>query len=287
MHTPHPIAAPELRRALQRAVARRVPSTDVDDVVQSALAAGVRSAAEGHAPPALAPYVMGIAKHKAIDLLRDRRRTTHEQPEAHAETLERETVAREQLERLRAWLSANPEHRETTLFAIREDEGESYAEIAREVGLSPATVRKRVSRLRQLLRALLAAGLLGVAGLVCRDIVTPEITADPAAASASAAMAALDGQTLAVTSVSVRTPAGARAVALQGARVHIQGSRLVVHTRVGTASFGLALQDSPDGLRAQISSPREAHSAHLRVNGTSVVLQNDDITLVLAVLGPQ
>ena len=160
---------PLFRRTLIGIVRRHVPESDVEDIVQAALTEALSPSAPTD-ESALQRWLIGVARHKIADRHRRSRRESFELPELHVDAaphVENDLVR---------WAeSALPdegdEPRRTFEWMMREGEGEKLEAIAASEKLPAPRVRKRVSRLRQHLRAawrkevaLLAA--LGIAVLV-------------------------------------------------------------------------------------------------------------------------
>lgn len=155
----------KLQRELLAVVRRRVPASDVDDVVQSVLCdalAAERQPEAGDVPR----WIMGIARHKIAD---HHRRARREEPREIVDASLSDPIEARQL--LRAVLASSPtdgDKGRTFGWLLREGEGEKLKDIAREERLAPEVVRKRVSRLRGALRArwVLVAASLALFALV-------------------------------------------------------------------------------------------------------------------------
>lgn len=72
-----PSAIPDSRRSLADFVRRRVPSADVDDVVQTVLVEALAAPGRPTDASELRRWVLGIARHKVVDF---HRRATREPP---------------------------------------------------------------------------------------------------------------------------------------------------------------------------------------------------------------
>src|SRR6185437_13376397 len=68
------LADPALRRALADFVRRRVPPADVDDVVQTVLCDALIAQGRPRDPEGLRRWLLGIARHKVVDVHRRARR---------------------------------------------------------------------------------------------------------------------------------------------------------------------------------------------------------------------
>ncbi|MBL9023945.1 MAG: sigma-70 family RNA polymerase sigma factor [Myxococcales bacterium] len=132
-------------------VSRRVPRTEVDDVVQSVLCDAL---AAGNVPPDPAEvprWVMGIARHKIADF---HRRAGRFQPEAAVEAMAVDPVEdRDLLQRVVGETARCSSNQRVLGWIMREHAGDHLYEIAAEEDLPADVVRKRVSRFRQVLRA--------------------------------------------------------------------------------------------------------------------------------------
>ena len=142
---------------------RRLPSALVDDVAQSAALeawlARDRASHEG--------FVLGIARHEAADALRrERRERRREAAMAEIATADVGPVAdaTAQLAEIVDFVERRPELVAPLRWIVEELCGTSYEEIGKREGLPPATIRKRVSRLRRALVVAFAAALLALTG---------------------------------------------------------------------------------------------------------------------------
>jgi DNA-directed RNA polymerase specialized sigma24 family protein len=178
-----------LRNTLIATVGKKVPAHDVEDVVQGALAEALASQSAPADPEAFRKWLWGLVRHKVADYHRGRRFEREDPDTLHAEP------AAHDANNLYQWASARlPQTEgvhETFSWLLREGDGETLEDIAREEAVPPARVRKRVSRLRAHLRdhwkqelALLAAvGVLGIAvwWFLRKDetpVANPQITPD-------------------------------------------------------------------------------------------------------------
>ena len=75
--TNDPLGDPALRRSLADFVRRRVPSADIDDVVQTVLVDALAAPNRPTDTSELRRWVLGIARHKVVDF---HRRATREPP---------------------------------------------------------------------------------------------------------------------------------------------------------------------------------------------------------------
>ncbi len=129
-----------------------------EEVVQETMLAiwkSARTYASGAQP---STWILGIARHKALDKLRREWQSTQaqaEQAEPDSEIEPEREVAQQLLgERVRAALAKLPaEHRETVVLAFYH--GLSYREIAELMGCPEGTVKSRMFYAKERLRALL------------------------------------------------------------------------------------------------------------------------------------
>jgi len=156
---------PDLRAALVAMVRKRVPESEVEDIVQASLAEAFESPHAPRESEALRRWLFGVAKHKVIDYHRRAGRETFELPE-----LAGSPAPHAEADLLR-WAERNipqgTENQKTLDWMLREGEGEKLESIAESERMPAPRVRQRVSRLRRHLKdnwqrevALLAA--LGV-----------------------------------------------------------------------------------------------------------------------------
>lgn len=155
---------PALRKSLLDFVRRRVPSADVDDVVQTVLMEALASPSRPEDPSELRRWVLGIARHKVVDF---HRRATREPPtelpdiEGSPAPIEARSLAR--------WAEEQAgdagEAQKTLAWMAREGEGEKLEAIAAEEQVPAARVRQRVSRMRRWMKERWTAELAAVAML--------------------------------------------------------------------------------------------------------------------------
>lgn len=148
----HPLEDSRFREALARMVRRRVPESDAEDIVQSAIAEAFASGKSADDPDGLRRWVWGVARHKVVDHFRRRRRMADELPDVADD---RDKPAYDELDLLR-WakreLPAGENAEETLQWMLREADGETLETIAEESNVPAPRVRKRVSRLREYFR---------------------------------------------------------------------------------------------------------------------------------------
>ena len=173
--TPSSVIGPDLRTALVAMVRKRVPESEVEDIVQATLADAIESP---HAPKdseSLRRWIFGVAKNKVVDYHRRAGRETFELPDVagraapHAEA--------DLLRWAERHLPPGDENKTTLDWMLREGDGEKLEWIAETEQVPAPRVRQRVSRLRRHLKthwqkevALLAAlgVIVGILALVLR-----------------------------------------------------------------------------------------------------------------------
>src|SRR5262245_44234503 len=80
----NPLGDPALRQTLADFVRRRVPASDVDDVVQTVLVDALAAEGRPRDPGELRKWLLGIARHKVADL----HRRAHREPPAELPEIE-------------------------------------------------------------------------------------------------------------------------------------------------------------------------------------------------------
>lgn len=159
-----PLADPALRRSLEDFVRRRVPSSDVDDVVQTVLLDALAAQGRPRDPGELRRWILGIARHKVVDL----HRRAHREPPAELPEIEASPAPIEARELVR-WAEEQAgsagEAKKTLDWMAREGEGEKLEAIAAEEQVPAARVRQRVSRMRRWMKEKWMAELAAVAML--------------------------------------------------------------------------------------------------------------------------
>lgn len=142
---------PDLRAALVAMVRKRVPESEVEDIVQATLTEAVVSP---HAPTesdALRRWLFGVAKNKVADFHRRRGRESFDVPEVAG------APAPHQEADLLRWAEKNlppgEDAQKTLDWMLREGEGEKLEAIAESEHVPAPRIRQRVSRLRRHLKA--------------------------------------------------------------------------------------------------------------------------------------
>lgn len=180
----------DLRAALVAMVRKRVPESEVEDIVQQALTEAIESP---HAPKeteAFRRWIFGVAKHKVIDYHRRAGRETFDMPEVAGNAAPH--VEADMLRWAERNIPDSPENQKTLDWMLREGEGEKLESIAASEKMPAPRVRQRVSRLRRHLKdnwqrevALLAAlGVVigAIVFLFVRGKEDPSIKGDPTVA---------------------------------------------------------------------------------------------------------
>jgi RNA polymerase sigma factor (sigma-70 family) len=159
-----PLGDPALRRSLEDFVRRRVPSADVDDVVQTVLVEALASPSRPREPGELKRWLLGVARHKVVDL----HRRAHREPPMELPDLEGSPApieAREMARWAEEQAGSTRDAQKTLAWMAREGEGEKLEAIAAEEDVPAARVRQRVSRMRRWMKERWMAELAAVAML--------------------------------------------------------------------------------------------------------------------------
>ena len=141
---------PDLRAALVAMVRKRVPESEVEDIVQATLADAIESP---HAPTdseSLRRWIFGVAKNKVIDYHRKARKETFEVPEVAGRPAPHTEA--DLLRWAEKHLPPGEENKTTLDWMLREGEGEKLEWIAETEKVPAPRVRQRVSRLRRHLK---------------------------------------------------------------------------------------------------------------------------------------
>ena len=138
---------PDLRAALVAMVRKRVPESDVEDIVQATLTEAIVSPHAPRESDALRRWLFGVAKNKVVDFHRRRGRESFDLPEVAG------SPAPHQEADLLRWAEKNlppgEDAQKTLDWMIREGEGEKLESIAESEHVPAPRVRQRVSRLRR------------------------------------------------------------------------------------------------------------------------------------------
>src|SRR5688572_13371002 len=141
---------PDLRSALIAMVRKRVPESEVEDIVQSALAEAVESPNAPKEPEALRRWIFGVAKNKVVDY---HRRAGRERPGGDDLPEVPNAPAPHAEADLLRWaerhLPEGDDAKKTLDWMLREGEGEKLESIALSEHVPAPRVRQRVSRLRR------------------------------------------------------------------------------------------------------------------------------------------
>jgi len=150
------IAWEPLRAELHRYVARRVPASDADDVVQEALLRIHRGLPSVRADGALVGWLYQVTRHAVVDHLRARRTTTELDAELDAEPAADPIVDDAAFSRLSSCIApfvamlSSPYREAVELVELR---GVTQVEAARQLDIPLSTMKSRVQRGRAQLRA--------------------------------------------------------------------------------------------------------------------------------------
>ena len=158
------LADPALRQALLRYARRRLPAAEVEDLVQNTLTDALVSANAPSDSSEFQRWVQGIARHKIADNYRRRGRLPILDPDVDAKAGDAGAGTGELAQWIERELPKTDGANATLHWLLRESDGESLDEIARDAALPAPRVRQRVSRLRRHFHARWLA--LGAAGLI-------------------------------------------------------------------------------------------------------------------------
>jgi RNA polymerase sigma factor (sigma-70 family) len=142
------------RRPLLRHCTRLLSEERAEDVVQQAFVRALAAMRRDERPLDLKPWLYTIAHNAALNALRERA-VPSDSLEEEIDGVERPEQAFERREGLRAVVAAVGAlpARQRDALVLRELEGRSYDEIARELGVSNGAVRQLLNRARTTLRA--------------------------------------------------------------------------------------------------------------------------------------
>lgn len=146
-----PVIGSDLRSALVAMVKRRVPESEVEDIVQATLADAFASPHAPNDAESFRRWVFGVAKNKVVDYHRRAGRETFELPE----DVPGQEAPHQEVDMLR-WaekhLPPGEENKKTLDWMLREGDGEKLEWIAEHDNVPAPRVRQRVSRLRRHLK---------------------------------------------------------------------------------------------------------------------------------------
>ena len=157
------LSDPRFRFALSAMVRKRVPESDVEDIVQSALAEALSSATAPREEDALRRWVWGVCRHKVVDFHRRARREKLDVPDVAADDVPHSE--RDLLRWAARELPPGKDAEETLEWLLREGDGEKLESIAESAKVPAPRVRQRVSRLRKHLRSRWAVEVAALAAL--------------------------------------------------------------------------------------------------------------------------
>ncbi|HYQ45698.1 MAG TPA: sigma-70 family RNA polymerase sigma factor [Polyangiaceae bacterium] len=163
------LSDPALREGLLKFARRRLPPSEVEDLVQNTLTEALVAANPPDDAAEFRRWVHGIARHKIADSYRRRGRLPLLSPDFEQRAVDPSPPLGELGEWIESELPKTENAQATLHWLLREGEGETLDEIARDVDLPAPRVRQRVSRLRRHFHArwlaLGAAGLLSLLGV--------------------------------------------------------------------------------------------------------------------------
>jgi len=154
------LSNPSLRKGLEQMIRARVPSSEVDDLVQATLTDALASTSVPSESEEVRRWVFGIARHKIADFYRRSRR---ERPGSLPEIPV--SGAKDLMQWAEKELAENSQSEETLDWMLREGDGDKLEKIAQEDQVPAPRVRQRVNRMRKFLRERWAAELAAVAAL--------------------------------------------------------------------------------------------------------------------------
>jgi RNA polymerase sigma factor (sigma-70 family) len=187
------------RRSLVRSCRRVLPDDRAEDAVQQALLDAHQALARTGPPRSFRPWIHRIAVNAALRQLSHDGDTVPLAEELDGqESPEQAHERRERLGRVVAAIGALP-RRQRRALVLRELEGRSHEEIARELGLSGGAVRQLIHRARNSVRAgasalippALVVRMLGAGGATATRLAEAGAGADGAGIAAKVAVAAI------------------------------------------------------------------------------------------------
>ena len=156
---------------LERFVRRRVPESEVDDVVQTVLCDALASDNVPDDSEQLRKWLIGIGRHKVADFHRRGGRGRIVELPAELGTAEEAHSAREWMEWAEQQTEGDADAQRTLDWMAREGGGEKLAHIAADEKVPAPQIRQRVSRMRRFMRQRWAAELAAVAAIVAAVLV--------------------------------------------------------------------------------------------------------------------
>ncbi len=143
----------DIAQAITAMVRKRVPPSEVDDIVPSTLAEAVASPEAPADKDALRRWLSGVARHKVADFHRRRRREValDSAPELPGGSTPHPVEERDLLRWARRQLPSD-EAQQTLDWMMHEADGEKLEAIAERERIPATRVRQRVSRLRAFFR---------------------------------------------------------------------------------------------------------------------------------------
>jgi DNA-directed RNA polymerase specialized sigma24 family protein len=158
------LADPALREALLQYARRRLPPGEIEDLVQNTLTEALVSSNAPSDHSDFQRWIHGIARHKVADSYRRRGRLPVLIADVDAKPGDAAAAPSELAQWIESELPKTDGAHATLHWLLRESDGESLDEIARDAALPAPRVRQRVSRLRRHFHARWLA--LGAAGLL-------------------------------------------------------------------------------------------------------------------------
>ena len=140
-------------------------AADAEDAAQNAFIKAFRAIGSFRMESAFSTWLYSIGRNSALDVVKKRK--DHSDIDSELSLMsdvvefdpEQSAVSREEAEKLRELINGLPDEFKNVLI-LREIEGMQYAQIAEALGISEGTVKSRISRARERLKAaVLKAGL--------------------------------------------------------------------------------------------------------------------------------
>ena len=165
------LATPEIQQLVERVVRKRVPQSEVADMVQTVLLHALAAKAPPEEQEQLRKWVVGIARHKIADHYRQKNKAQPVELRDDIEAQSGPLSAREWARWAQKQTDGDEEAKRTLGWMAREGAGEKLAHIAKDEQLPAAQVRQRVSRLRRLMKSRWATELAAVAAVLLAVLV--------------------------------------------------------------------------------------------------------------------